>query len=531
MVHSNGSNGPEIIKNGRVAGKLNDDLFTSGARRPLALPAAYTPFPVVELPEPLRSFVTQGAAAIGPSCDPAFVALPALAVVASLIGATRVLALKRTWKEPAVLWPVIIGDSGTLKSPAMMLAVNPLLALQYQLAEEHQTLMLAHEKQKEDHQRRKHEAKQGKGLDPGSLPSPPVERRVICNDTTIEALVEVIQQSPQGVLLWQDELDAWFQSFKRYKSGGGSDRPQWLSIHGARSIMHDRKTGDKRRVTVPRAAVSVTGGMQPGVLAQCLDAGAWESGLGARLLLAYPLDLKKCWTDSEIHPDVEAAYANLLFRLSGLAFHTDIRGRQQPRVINLSHKAKELWVDYYNSWAQVQFAAEGQLRAAFSKIEAYAARLALVWHVVTHTAAGSDDCEEISADAIYAGIKLAHWFANEARRIYQVLGESEDTRRTRRLVEWIRQQGGEVTVRELRRSSPGKYQTTQDAEDTLQDLVAIHAGDWLEIAPGKAGGRPTRVFQLTIDKTDKTSPAERRPEDHLLDETTDETSPDCEKPS
>ena len=76
----------------------------------------------VPLPAPLAEYVRQCAVALG--CDPAFVALPVLAVIASAIGNTRVIRLKRGWDEPAVLWTVIVGDSGTLKSPAYRKAVG-----------------------------------------------------------------------------------------------------------------------------------------------------------------------------------------------------------------------------------------------------------------------------------------------------------------------------------------------------------------------------------------------------------------------
>lgn len=80
------------------------------------------------LPEPIRTFVLQGAAAL--DCDPAYLALPALSGVASLIGNSRVIRLKRTWNEVAVIWTCVVADSGTLKSPAVSAVLNPLYKLQ-----------------------------------------------------------------------------------------------------------------------------------------------------------------------------------------------------------------------------------------------------------------------------------------------------------------------------------------------------------------------------------------------------------------
>jgi len=67
----------------------------------------YRPFPVEALPEPVRGFVDAGARAIG--CDPSFVALPLLAALASAVGNTRRLRLKRGWLVPPILWTSVVG--------------------------------------------------------------------------------------------------------------------------------------------------------------------------------------------------------------------------------------------------------------------------------------------------------------------------------------------------------------------------------------------------------------------------------------
>src|SRR5690606_30014028 len=83
---------------------------------------AFEPFPVEALPEPVSDFVRDGANAIG--CDPAYVALPTLAALASAIGNTRRIRLKSNWCEPSILWAGIVGDSGTLKTPGFKLSMQ-----------------------------------------------------------------------------------------------------------------------------------------------------------------------------------------------------------------------------------------------------------------------------------------------------------------------------------------------------------------------------------------------------------------------
>jgi hypothetical protein len=111
---------------------VNIPIATTGKKKSAARPPApFQPFPVHCLPDVIERFVREGAAALG--CDPSFLALPALAVCAGLIGNTRTLRIKSSWFAACVVWSLLIGDSGTMKSPAMRLALDPVFELQRQL--------------------------------------------------------------------------------------------------------------------------------------------------------------------------------------------------------------------------------------------------------------------------------------------------------------------------------------------------------------------------------------------------------------
>jgi Protein of unknown function (DUF3987) len=55
----------------------------------------------------------------------------------------------------------------------------------------------------------------------------------------------------------------------------------------------DRKTGERKTLFVPHAAVSLCGSIQPGVLARALSADFLDAGLAARLLMAMPPKVAK----------------------------------------------------------------------------------------------------------------------------------------------------------------------------------------------------------------------------------------------
>jgi DNA polymerase I-like protein with 3'-5' exonuclease and polymerase domains len=475
----------------------------------------YQPFPTEHLPQPVRTYVEEAAVALG--CDPAFIALPSLAAVASAIGNTRVIQLKRGWTEPSIVWSAIVGDSGTLKSPAYLRAVSPLIAKQRCLLEQFKQRMDEYKKDLAAYRESK-KPQPGESDDPDGPPEEPAQRRVVCGDTTIEMLAVILQNNPRGTLVARDELAGWLNSFCRYKGKqGGTDLPNWLELFRAGTLVVDRKTGEPKTIYVPQAAVCVTGGIQPGVLAKALTADFLDAGGAARLLMAMPPKRKKQWSELEVHPDTEGAYRLLFDRLLALEFDVG-EGGVEPHVLKLSPAAKAVWVAFYNEWAADQANSEGEMAAALSKLEGYAARLALLHHVVTILWLEVDDRRDVGGRSVEAGIALVRWFANEARRLYTTLSETIEERDLRRLYEFIRERGGRITVKQLQRSNAKKYPASGAAELALQVLVEAHLAHWEDRPVGAKGGRPTRecVLDQSSDETDETS--DNDPDDVLPDD-------------
>ena len=110
-----------------------------------------------------------------------------------------------------------------------------------------------------------------------------------------------------------------------------------------------------------------------------------------------------------------------------LEFGRDGQGVNVPRVLHLSQEAKAVWVNFYNEWADEQHASEGELAAAFSKLEGFTARFAMLHHVVERVARAEDDVVPVEPASVQAGVTLCLWFANEARRIYATLSESTES--------------------------------------------------------------------------------------------------------
>lgn len=502
----------------------------SGSRRVAVRPLPpFVSFPLGTLPPGLSDYVAASAEAIG--CDPALVVCPVLATVAGCIGNSRAVLLKKGWIEPAVVWSLTVAVSGGHKSPAWDKATRPLFDEQMDLYEEYRAQVDAHKKELEAWQDEADKKKRG------DKPKAPEEPLVfIATDPTIEALAEMLEDNPRGLMLARDELDAWFQSFTRYQGKhGGSNRAQWLELHRAGTLLVNRRTGDRKRMAVRRASVSITGTIQPSVLRAALDTDALQAGLGARFLLAMPPRRRRIWTEAEVADELATRYRGLIAAL--LALDLGDTQKHTPHVLGLSGPAKRLWVDFYNEWGHAQYTAEGEQEAAFAKIEAYASRLMLLHHVVAHADVEADDRRSIGAASARAGIEQARWFAAEACRIYGMLCDTEEEHDARRLVEWITARGGRVTARQLQRSNSRRWPSSDLAESSLQALGDGGLGHWEDVPSADTGRPPLRRFvlhDLPSDKTDKTpddnppfpeGPSDKTPDDNPPN---DRNSQSCE---
>ena len=402
----------------------------------------WRPYPLKALPEPIRSYVRRGAAALG--VDPSYLATAILATLAGTIGNSRVILLKRGWTEPAVLWCVLVGDSGTLKSPAIDAGTKHVRQRQAQAIEVYRKAMEEYERDldqyKADLDSWRHGGKK-KGEPPPEELVKPVCQRFTCSDVTVEAAAVLLADARRGLLLIRDELAGWVGGFDQYRSGKGSDTAHWLTIYGARDLLVDRKNGDRQTIFVRRAAVSIVGGIQPETLRRVLGAKHFENGLAARLLLAMPPREAKRWTEAEIDDLLDQRIGRLFDRLYEIEPKRDDNDQPEPVVLGLSAAGKAAWVEFYDRHAQRQADASGETAAALAKAEGAAARLALIVHCVREAAGDRAVTDQIDDQDIGSGVALALWYADEAERVYHVLQETDDGKLRRQVVELIGRQG------------------------------------------------------------------------------------------
>lgn len=454
----------------------------------------WQPYPTDALPRVLRVFVEKTAKAFG--CDECYLALPLLAAAGAAIGLTRKLEAKPGWLVPPILWATIVGESGSLKTPALKAALRWTERRQARLLAEYADEKTRFEADLARYERDFSAWKRGKHAgEPPEKPAPPTAQRVLVSDTTVEALAVVLHGNPRGVLLARDELAGWLGSFDRYASTKGSDPAFWLSGYGGTSHTVDRRTAGT--FYIPAAAVAVTGGIQPAVLRRALAEGDYfANGLAARLLLTMPPRRRKKWTEAGAPEAAAEAVGRVFDELFALQSDTTLDGEPVPHVMKLSPEAKRRYVAFYDAHAEELADATGDWAAALSKLEELPLRLGLVIHLVRWADGEPANPDEVDVESMTQAVRLTEWHKHETRRVYATLHGDEASDEQRRLVEWIERRGGSVTVRDVTHGLRRFRGKQGEAEEALNGLVAAGFGVWETPSANQKGGRPTRRFRI-----------------------------------
>lgn len=340
---------------------------------------------------------------------PEFLLTTFLAVAASRIGtaARVVVKAKAKYIQPCVFQAAIIAGSGSKKTPAQRLIIDPLDALE---AEEYRLWDQA----MQDYQLEKQEWEQSKrkGKDAGPSPTPPSPRkRFICTDATIEARVRIHSENPRGLLVYRDEAAAFLSARNKYRQGAGDDSEQELSEFNGGSISKDR-TADS--IYLAKSAISRTGSFQTKTLQRLMGDHEDVTGEWARWLLCMApcppgyIDLTGPGADQEtgIYEYLMRFYKNLCWL--------------EPQDYLLSFEAKQRFEAFQHQL--VDLAREENhpgLATAYPKFESYLSRIALLLHIVNSVAAGNLNPEPtISGDTMERAILLTRYYMGQLRLIY-----------------------------------------------------------------------------------------------------------------
>jgi Protein of unknown function (DUF3987) len=429
------------------------------------------------LPQMIEDFAFDQGMAMGG--DMSGIAVGALAVCAAAIPDSIQLQPKRHdtgWREAARLWVALVGPVSAMKSPILRTVARPLRAIDAEMARNNQRAMAEYNKlSKED----KQETDQ------------PMQARLMMQDTTIEAAQEILKDSPNGVLCYQDELSGWFGSMDKYSGAkdGAKDRAFWLESYNGGSYTVSRI--QRGAVFIENLSVSILGGIQPEPIRK-LAQDSHDDGLLQRLT---PIVLRPAVAGRDEKPSQAVAeYNSLIGKLHHI--NKPIRGggmleggptlQFDDGAMAIREELEKRHIDL----AQCE-SINRKLAAHIGKFNGMFVRLCVVWHCVEY--AGRNIPATI-AEATARRVKgfLHGFLLPHALAFYAgTLGLSDDHDRLAAVAGYIlARKLPQITNRDVQRGDRTmRNLTRRETEAIFEQLDAL---GWITRTPGPRPSDPPR---------------------------------------
>lgn len=462
----------------------------------------YARFPVDSLPASIKQIIVEGADSL--SCDESYLALPAISLSAGIIGTSYRVQVNSTWATFPIIWAVFIGESGTAKTPALKLMRGPLDKYENEAHRKRLAEQAARRRMKKDRDRQPTSSSAELQVATGRRTkrkandhSIGTANRIVSGDTTIEALVGILDRNPSGLVVIRDELSGWMRGMDKYAAGKNTgELAHWLSMYSGLSITLDRKTGKPKHVHIPTAAVSICGGIQPEVLCSCFTGQHFDSGFVSRFLMASPPRKQRLWPKGGVSSSVLDQYHRTIGRLIGLRNQAE----NTTTRVRLDDEALELFQQFYIEHNAEAFHLQGPLASAWSKLEEIPVRIALILNLLNW--AESQDSRPpsttINGNTMRNAIRITNWFKCEAKRIYGELFNKKQIDLAGQVIEFIEAEGGRCSVRRLQQGMAQCKRLRSDGiRQILGELVKAGHGEWGSTnLDGR--GREGEVFVLRV---------------------------------
>jgi putative DNA primase/helicase len=260
-------------------------------------------------------------------CPPDYIAVSLMAALGSMIGRKVAIRpqLQDDWNVIANQWALLIGRPGVLKSPAMEEALRPLRKLSAMAEEELKKETAAYEvmasaaklrreenvKQAAKILRKDRKADVSSLLEAEGQTSAPTLRRYIANDTNVASLGVLLQQNPNGLLVFRDEIVSLLDNLDREEFV--SERGFYLTGWAGDSRYTFDRIGRGLHLSVDGVCLSMLGSTQPGRISQYLSrairGGRGDDGLIQRFGLMIWPDVSPEWKHVDRWPNREAKTA------------------------------------------------------------------------------------------------------------------------------------------------------------------------------------------------------------------------------
>ena len=364
-------------------------------------------FPIDIFPKDIQTYLLECNSKLDSSVE--YMGVSLLWLISVCIGNTIDVEVKKGWNENLSVWISVVGKAGLGKTPSISNIVFPLVKINakeiknyIKESEKYEHYINLPKKEKDEH----------------SEVFKPKKTQFIANDITLEALVDLHQESDNSVGVFKDELAGWLKDMNKYREG--SDLEFWLSTWSGKSVNLNRLT--RKGSFVEKPFIPVLGGIQPSIFNTFYTDENKDNGFMDRMLLCYP-DLKiDHYNDSEISEDILKWYKEII-----ISFYDTLKGvitrNEDGDIETLTAKfcpdAKIEWKRMFNEMTDIQNNEEENeyLKSMFPKQKSYIPRFACLIHVFDEFFTEGGNTLLISKESVLEAEKLSKYFIATAKKI------------------------------------------------------------------------------------------------------------------
>jgi hypothetical protein len=445
------------------------------------------------LPSTIRAAVSDIAERL--SCPVDYVATSLLVGAGAIVG-NRVGILPKqfddTWKAYPALWGGIVGPPGSMKTPVQQETMKPLYHIEEQESIAYASAVATYQAAKKQYDKDLAAFKAGKLKTIPAEPVEPQKPRLIVNDTTYQALGEILAANPRGVLVHGDELSGLLHSLDT--SGQEAARGFYLSAWGGSGNYTFDRIG-RGSIRLKHYAMSVFGGFQPDKIkhyVQMAQSGSSQNdGLLQRFqLLVWP-DIGEKYNLVDRSPDQAALgamnSAMLNLRSAGKSSQLNKHGSYLLHFDAQAQAGFNAWYIMNEEWLRSEDIGIAE-QSHFSKYRSLVPSLALLFHLLE----GHDDA--VCHDCLTGALTFAAYLKSHAKRVYGAVHGVDGTSAQALVGRLLK---GELasgfTVRSVYTKRWRDLSEQKKVEQAIEQLLEL---GWLKERVVETGGRGKIEYDL-----------------------------------
>lgn len=472
------------------------------------------PFDAELLPQSMRGYVTDYAARMD-NAAPDFAAISVMIAAGALIGGTAEIQPKKNdsgWRLVPNLWGSAIGYPSAMKTPSLKCGLSLLDHAQKTINRE-----FAKRQKRYDAEILVAKARNSKleieieqAAEDGDIervaelremvseqtPSAPKYRELMVNDSTVEAIAIMMENSPLGILVFRDELSGWIAALDNPQRA--HERAFYLEGFSCGQFKQSRV--GRGKVNIDRLIVSLSGGIQPGKLAPILASrasGSGDDGLLERIIQmsVFP-DLIGEYSDRAPDLSAEQCAKSVFEALTDMGNDSD-----EPVTFKFDDNAQTIWTEWATGHKQRERAADTDWQGILGKYPALCAKLALICHLIDEAA--RSHCGEafrpsklISEFSIRRAIHWMQYLVSHAARITSYFQAEKALLPATTLRDRLPQLAPVFTRLSLGQKDWKHLTTKEEREIAITQLLKTGHIKEVSIPPKTGAGRPSVSFYI-----------------------------------